>query len=186
MSLQTGRKVTRTSWTELPMPRQVVERVHALAADQPEKLVFYDRHGRAIGDSSTNIELTDNEVGLQLDDEQEEKELAVQMQDCLLDGGLNDQEEASLADGAPRDGTVVELGQDELPDRTNEILNIAESNIVTQTDGSHEQGEQVPLNITHEDVEHAPQPRRSARAKTPAQRDQPTMTGKVTTTPPQC
>jgi hypothetical protein len=45
MSLQTGRKVTRTSWTELPMPRQVVERVHTLADDQPEKLVFYDRHG---------------------------------------------------------------------------------------------------------------------------------------------
>jgi hypothetical protein len=177
MSLQSGRKVTRTSWTELPMPRQGVERVHALAADQPEKLIFYDLHGRAIGDSSTNIELTDNEVGLQLDDEQEEIEVAVQMQDCLLDGP-NDEEVASLADGAPRDGTGVELGQDELPDRTNEILNIAESNIVTQTDGSHEQGEQVPLNITHEDVEHAPQLRRSARAKTPAQRYQPTMTGK--------
>jgi hypothetical protein len=152
MSLQTGRKVTRISWTELPMPRQVVERVHALAADQPEKLVFYGRHGRAIGDS---IELTDNEVGLQLDDEQEEIEVAAQVQDCLLDGGPNDEEEASLSDGAPRDGTGVKHGQDELPDRTNEILNIAESNIVTQTDGSHEEGEQAPLNITHENVEHA-------------------------------
>jgi hypothetical protein len=144
MSLQTGRKVTRTSWTELPMPRQVVERVHDLAADQPEKLVFYDRHGRAIGDSSTNIELTDDEVGLPIDDEQEEIQVAVQMQDCLLDGGLNDEEEeASLSDGAPGDGTGVEHGRDELPDRTNEILNIAESNIVTQNDGSHEQGEQA-------------------------------------------
>jgi hypothetical protein len=80
---------------------------------------------------AANIELTDNEVGLQIDDEQDEIKVAAQMQDCLLDGGSNDEEEASLSDGAPRDGTGVEHGQDEAPDRTNEILNIAESNIVT-------------------------------------------------------
>jgi hypothetical protein len=72
----------------------------------------------------------------------------------------------------------VEHDQDESLDRTNEILNIAESNIVTQTDGSHEQGEQVPVKIIHEDIEHAPKSRRSARVKTPAQRYQPNMTGK--------
>jgi hypothetical protein len=181
MSLQTGRKVTRTSWTELPTPRQVVERVHAQAADQPEKLVFYDRHGRAIDDSSTNIELTDNEVGLPIEEEQEEVAVAAQMQDCLLHEGLTDEEDPSLSDDAPRDEythTGIEHGREETPDRTNEVLNIAESNIVTQTDGSHEQGNQVPVNIIHEDVEHALQPRISARTKTPAQRYQPTMTGK--------
>jgi hypothetical protein len=65
MSLQTGKKVTRTSWTELPMPRQVIERVHSLAVDQPEKLVFHDRHGRAIGDNSSNIELSEIDTGIE-------------------------------------------------------------------------------------------------------------------------
>jgi hypothetical protein len=101
------------------------------------------------------------------------------LQDCLLDGGITDEEEASLSDDAPRDGctsTGVEHGRDESLDGTSKIHNI--SNIVSQTVGSHEQGEQVPVIIIHEDVEHAPKPRRSARAKTPAQRYQPTMTGK--------
>jgi predicted metal-dependent HD superfamily phosphohydrolase len=82
----------------MPMPRQVVDRVHALATDKPEKLVFYDRHGRAIGDSSTNIELTDNEARIQIEDEQEEVEAAAHLHDCLLDGGINDEEESSLSD----------------------------------------------------------------------------------------
>jgi hypothetical protein len=156
MSLQTGRKVTRRSGTELPMPRQVVKRVHALAADQPEKLVFYDRRGRSLGDSPTNIELTVNTVGLPIEVEQEEIEVAAQLQDCLLHEGLNDEEEPSLSDDTPRDEytkTGVEHGQNEAPDRTNEILNNAESDIVTQTDGSHEQGDQLLVNIIHEDVE---------------------------------
>jgi hypothetical protein len=93
--------------------RCLVERVHASAADQPEKLVLYDRHGRAIGDSSTYIELTDNKVGVPIEDEQEEIEVAAKMQDCLLHEGLNDGEEPSLSDDAPRDeytNTGVEHG----------------------------------------------------------------------------
>jgi hypothetical protein len=47
------------------MPRRVIERLHSLAVDQPEKLVFYDRHGRAIGDNSSNIELSEIDTGIE-------------------------------------------------------------------------------------------------------------------------
>jgi hypothetical protein len=84
------------------MPRQVIERVHALAADQPEKLIFYDRPGRAIGDNSTNIELTESDA--RIEEEQEERQVAAQLQDCIqpennvleLDEGTTDEEEMSL------------------------------------------------------------------------------------------
>jgi uncharacterized protein (DUF849 family) len=69
------------------MPRQVVERVHALAADQPQKLVFYDRHY-----SSTNTARTDNGARIQIEDEQEEVEVAAQLHDYLLDRGINIEE----------------------------------------------------------------------------------------------
>ena len=54
LSLRTGRIITRRSWTALPMPDDVIARVDALGADQPELLTFYDRRGRLVGD----IELT--------------------------------------------------------------------------------------------------------------------------------
>jgi hypothetical protein len=58
--------------------------------------------------------------------------VAAPLQDCLLDEGINNEEESSFSDDAPRDeytNTGVEHGQDDSPDRTNEIHNIAKSNI---------------------------------------------------------
>ena len=86
MSLLTGRKVTRTSWTELPMPRQVIERVHSLAADQPEQLVFYDRHGRDIGDNSTSVGIDDRDA--QIQDDQDTTTVARQLGESLLEQTL--------------------------------------------------------------------------------------------------
>jgi hypothetical protein len=51
LSLRTGRIITRRSWTALPMPDDVIARVNALGADQPELLTFYDRRGRLVGDN---------------------------------------------------------------------------------------------------------------------------------------
>ena len=51
MALNTGQKITRRSWDVIPTPDTVIERVNMLAGDQPEQLVFTDRHGRLIGDN---------------------------------------------------------------------------------------------------------------------------------------
>ena len=53
MALNTGQKITRYSWTEVPMPDTVIARVNQLGADQPEHLTFTDRHGNLIGDNET-------------------------------------------------------------------------------------------------------------------------------------
>jgi len=50
MALNTGKKITRYSWDEIPMPETVIARVNLLGRDQPEQLVFTDRHGNVIGD----------------------------------------------------------------------------------------------------------------------------------------
>ena len=54
MSLQSGKKIVRRSWDEIPMSDTVIARVNTLGAGQPEQLVFTDRRGRPIGD----VELT--------------------------------------------------------------------------------------------------------------------------------
>ena len=53
MALNTGQKITHCSWTEVPMPDTVIDRVNQLGADQPEHLIFTDRHGNLIRDSET-------------------------------------------------------------------------------------------------------------------------------------
>ena len=50
MSLRSVKKITRWSWDAIPMPDTVIERVNVIGKDQPEELVFRDRHGHAIGD----------------------------------------------------------------------------------------------------------------------------------------
>ncbi len=47
MSLNTGRILARRSWTVVPMPQSVIDRVNSMAADQP----FLDRHGNEIMDN---------------------------------------------------------------------------------------------------------------------------------------
>ena len=53
LNLRTGKRITRRSWTELPMPQEAIERVNqlGLADRQPELLTFYDRKGRLIGET---------------------------------------------------------------------------------------------------------------------------------------
>jgi hypothetical protein len=44
MALNTGKKITRYSWDVIPMLDTVIARVNALGRDQPEQLVFTDKH----------------------------------------------------------------------------------------------------------------------------------------------
>lgn len=43
-SLVTGRILNRNRWTEIPMPADVITRVHALARRNPRSCLFADRH----------------------------------------------------------------------------------------------------------------------------------------------
>jgi hypothetical protein len=65
LSLLTGQQLNRNRWTELPMPAEVIDRIHALAhrsgADRCG-LDFVNRHGNAIfdDDGSLNSESDDS------------------------------------------------------------------------------------------------------------------------------
>lgn len=51
LSLQTGRLINRNHWTELPMPVDIIERVHRLAESNAlNHLVFGDRENAEISD----------------------------------------------------------------------------------------------------------------------------------------
>jgi hypothetical protein len=51
MALNTGKKIIQRSWDVIPMPDTVIACVNMLGSNQPEQLVFTDRHGRLIGDT---------------------------------------------------------------------------------------------------------------------------------------
>jgi hypothetical protein len=67
MALNTGKKIIRRSWDAIPMPDTVIARVNTLGSDQPEHLIFTDRHGRLIGDVDI--------PGVDFDDEADDAEL---------------------------------------------------------------------------------------------------------------
>merc|ERR1712214_65841 len=50
MNLNTGKWIHRRSWTELPMPNEVIKRVEYLGKkdNQPEILIFTDKHGEEL------------------------------------------------------------------------------------------------------------------------------------------
>ena len=50
LSLKTGEVIIRYSWMELPMPDEVIDRINHFGRDQPEQIIFTDRHGNPIGD----------------------------------------------------------------------------------------------------------------------------------------
>lgn len=60
-SLQTGRRIIRNKWTEIPMPADVIQRVHAMAESRMlSELVFADRENTEIQEDDPNDE-GDNE-----------------------------------------------------------------------------------------------------------------------------
>ena len=49
MALNTGKKNVWRSWYVIPIPDTVITRVDSLGRNQPEKLIFTNRHGCPIG-----------------------------------------------------------------------------------------------------------------------------------------
>ena len=64
MSLTTGKRIKRSHWTELPMPTEVIARVNQLgkADGMTSSLVFYDRHGREIGEHDVTMPIDEDDV----------------------------------------------------------------------------------------------------------------------------
>ncbi len=57
LSLNTGKVISRRSYTALPMPSPVIDRVNQMAKDQPPLLVFTDKHGNEIDPADTPQEI---------------------------------------------------------------------------------------------------------------------------------
>ena len=49
MALNTGKKIVHSSWDVIPMTDTVITQVNDLGSDQPEQLIFTDRHRHPIG-----------------------------------------------------------------------------------------------------------------------------------------
>ena len=64
LSLNTGRVITRYSYTILPMPQSVIDRINVLGADQPTGISFHDRFGRDIGDVDANFNSSGDETDI--------------------------------------------------------------------------------------------------------------------------
>ncbi len=56
MALDTGAKITRFQWTELPMPKTVIDRVNQIGKNEPPILTFTNRHGDKIGDTTQDFD----------------------------------------------------------------------------------------------------------------------------------
>ena len=70
-SLTTGRRLNRNAWTELPMPSEVIQRVHDLAKNAPAGLQFGDRNNNPDPDDDEDFrpdDLDEDDEDHQLDD----------------------------------------------------------------------------------------------------------------------
>ena len=62
MSLTSGSRITRHRWTELPMPKDVINRVTQMGREQkmPTTITISNRHGREIVDSLEEVQDDDS------------------------------------------------------------------------------------------------------------------------------
>ena len=56
MALDTGEKITRFQWTELPMPTAVIERVNRIGKTELSLLPITNRHDEEIGDTTQDFD----------------------------------------------------------------------------------------------------------------------------------
>ena len=66
MALDTGEKITRFQWMELPMPTAIIERVNWIGKNKPSILTFTNQHGEEIGDTNQDFDPgLDNETNIE-------------------------------------------------------------------------------------------------------------------------
>jgi len=69
LSLTSGRRLNRNNWTKLPMPQDVIDRVHVLGRRYPRGLTFGDRNGDAVLDDYDNVNDDDDDESYDPDDD---------------------------------------------------------------------------------------------------------------------
>jgi hypothetical protein len=102
MSLTTGKRLNRYAWTALPMPGEVIERVHALAGTNPAggAILFGWRDGTEIADDPDDADdLHDEDYNPDDDDDDDADD------DDTIEYGANDDDE-SAAYAPPLDAGV--------------------------------------------------------------------------------
>lgn len=108
-SLQTGRRIVRNRWTEVPMPMDVIERVNNMAENNfSNKLIFGDRENNERSDSET-VDQPDDSV-----DESNGSWVADSDSDSIQDG------ESNAANGDVRVGVDSAHDEDSEADDTHD------------------------------------------------------------------
>lgn len=81
MSLDSGRRLNRNHWTELPVPKEVIDRVHALAriSHANRGLIFADRHGNIMPEANFEDVMNENNDD---QDNHDDPELGHDNEDC--------------------------------------------------------------------------------------------------------
>lgn len=95
MSLSTGRRLNCYSWTILPMPQEVIDRVHVLARRQHANrgLLFLDRAGNIMPDDQ------DDDGAEEMDGDNNDSTYAPSNNDSDSDDDDNDDSDDSLDEG---------------------------------------------------------------------------------------
>ena len=127
LNLRTGKNVTRRSWTHLPMPSEVIERVNKIgfAQGKPKLLTFQDLHGHENSDPDPYFQPLDHEIEGVADDVPVDENFIDDHEDTNdnpADQGEEDQgEEVNEVDNPPGNENEVptladEAEIEELPD----------------------------------------------------------------------
>jgi hypothetical protein len=99
MSLTTGRRITRRSWTALPMPQDVIARVNTITQQQNvnQGLLFFDRNGLRDDDDLAEDADDDDDTYYPPDDADDEP-------DNLYYDNNDEPDDLSFGDAPPFDG----------------------------------------------------------------------------------
>ena len=175
LSLKTGEVIVRYSWTEVPMPDEVIQRVNYFGRDQPEQLTFADRHGVPIGDHDPAITGVANDATNNNDN----NGAGVHDDDAELPGvDVGDDDADNEADLPLPDIFEADDAPPDVPDLE---LNLNEPNIVQPEPQliEHQPNDEIliaaPLTAPEQPNENGP--RRSTRVRRQEQRYAPIMKG---------
>lgn len=165
LSIKTGEVIIRYSWTEVPMPDEVIDRVNHLGKDQPEQLIFTDRHGIAIGDHDPEITGVAERPAANVNGANDDKIPGVPADDIELQGVDmgNDDEDQALPDIFERDNDDhADRTPNDVPEQEVEINELAivqpEQQLIVQ------QSQDAAVPVAEELVRQYPnRPRRSTR-----------------------
>jgi hypothetical protein len=111
MSLSSGERVVRYRWTELPMPREAIDRVSAIGRRQhmPSTITYVDRHGHEIGDTINELEddVSDDDSSY-LDSQRDDESMMSNFDDDSSDDDDDDSDDDS--DNGDGDKNVFDGG----------------------------------------------------------------------------